>query len=95
MIISYDSATAAEAENGLRATAVSLAATLQDLTSSVTAVCSGWEGDEKVMYQDIQRRWGTAAADAHEVLGRITQALGNNTQAVQTMRSRVQSTLAG
>ncbi|WP_312720242.1 WXG100 family type VII secretion target [Mobilicoccus sp.] len=95
MIVSYDSAAAAQAEAGLRATAAHLEQTLQDLSSSVAGVCAGWEGDERLLYQDIQRRWDGAAREVHDILVRITQALDANTQAVETMRRRVRSTLSG
>ena len=95
MIVSYDSAAAADAEAGLRATAAQLRQALDALSSSVAAVCGGWEGDEKVLYQDIQRRWDTAAQEIHEMLTRIGNALDANTQAVQQMRRQVQSVLGG
>ncbi|GAB47802.1 WXG100 family type VII secretion target [Mobilicoccus pelagius] len=95
MIVSYDSAAAGEAEAGLRATAAQLEQTLQELSSYVAGACAGWEGDEKLLYQDIQRRWDNAAREIHEILTRITQALNTNTQAVDRMRQQVRSMLAG
>ncbi|WP_052466819.1 WXG100 family type VII secretion target [Mobilicoccus massiliensis] len=95
MTISYDSAVATEAEGGLRATAAQIDLALQELSGHVTALCSGWEGDERVAYQDIQRRWDSAAREIHEILTRITLALGANTEAVTRMRAQVRATLAG
>lgn len=94
MIVSYDSGVARDAEAQLRSTAAGLERTLSELTSYVSSVCAGWEGDEKVLYQDIQRRWDSAASEIHQILGRITLALGNNTEAVEQMRAKVRSTLA-
>ncbi|GMA39346.1 WXG100 family type VII secretion target [Mobilicoccus caccae] len=95
MIISYDSSVARDAEAQLRSTATGLQQTLTELSSYVAAVCAGWEGDEQAVYQDIQRRWDGAAGEIHEILTRITLALGTNTESVETMRARVRSTLAG
>lgn len=95
MIVSYDSAAAGQASAGLRATAAHLEQTLQELSSYVAGVCAGWEGDEKIQYQDIQRRWDSAAREVHEILTRINRALDVNTESVDTMRRQVRSTLAG
>lgn len=95
MIVSYDSAVARDAEAQLRTTAGHLQQTLGELSAYVGGVCAGWEGDEKVQYADIQRRWNQAAGEINEILNRITMSLGANTEAVDLMRSKVRATLAG
>ncbi|MDO5627631.1 MAG: WXG100 family type VII secretion target [Mobilicoccus sp.] len=93
MIVSYDSAVAREAESSLKATANHLQNTLAELSSYVGQVCSGWEGDEQVVYRDIQNRWDRAANEIHQILNRITVSLGNNTTSVESMRAQVRSAL--
>jgi ESAT-6 family protein len=90
---SYDSAVARDAEGGLAATAASLQAQLADLGGFVNAACANWEGDEQALYRGIQTRWDNAAAQVRDILNQITAALGQTTESVDTMRSRVRQTL--
>ncbi|MGL4177391.1 MAG: WXG100 family type VII secretion target [Dermatophilaceae bacterium] len=94
-IYSYDSGVARDAEASLGSTAASLEATLADLSGFVNRVCANWEGDEQVVYRGIQLKWDAAAEEVRGILTQIKAGLGENTASVDSMRSRVRSTLQG
>jgi 6 kDa early secretory antigenic target len=94
-VYSYDSAVARDAEGGLSGTIASLQGSLDELGGFVNSVCANWEGDEQGTYRGIQTKWDGAAATVREILEQIRVALGQTTESVDTMRSRVNASLLG
>lgn len=94
-IFSYDESVASTSHDDIGSVAQGVQGSLDDLGGFVTRVRANWDGDEMDLYDDIQRRWDTAAATVSGILRSVQGALGETTVSVQEMRGQVRGALQG